>query len=44
MLRARLGWVVIAYRLGTHYQPRGTAGQERILAQMQEGDARKTRR
>ena len=42
--RSMLGRAAIAYSLGTHYLSCGTAGQERILAQMQKGDARKARR
>jgi hypothetical protein len=43
-LQSRLGRAVIAYSLDPHYRPCGPADQERILAQMQKGDARKTRR
>jgi hypothetical protein len=43
VLRSRLGRAAIAYSLGQHHQTRGTAGQERISAQMKEGDARRTR-
>jgi hypothetical protein len=31
---------MIAYSLGAHYQRYGAAGKVRILAQMQEADAR----
>ena len=44
VLRSRLGRASIAYSLGSQHQPCGASGQERILAQMQEGDTRKTRR
>ena len=40
----RLGQVMSICSLGPQYQPHGRVGQERILAQMQEGNARKARR
>ena len=43
VLQTRLGRLVIACSLGTHYQPLGAAGLVRILARIQEGVARKTR-
>jgi hypothetical protein len=38
------GRAAIAYSLGPHYLPSGATGQESILAQVQEDDARKARR
>jgi hypothetical protein len=42
--RSRLGRAVIAYSLGPHYQPCGTADEEGISARMQKGDAPRVKR